>query len=135
MNRALTQAIEHWKYIQPIVAYPQNEKEAEELIFRLDELLDVVGDDEKHPLMGLVDILSNLIEAYEDTNHPIPAGKKGIDALKFLMDSHQLHQSDLPEIGSQGVISELLNKKRTLNIRQIKLLARRFHVTPSTFLN
>lgn len=51
------------------------------------------------------------------------------------MESHHLHQSDLPEIGSQGVISEILNGKRSLNLRQIKLLAKRFKVEASTFID
>ncbi len=30
----------------------------------------------------------------------------------YLMEEHGLRQSDLPEIGSQGVVSEILNGKR-----------------------
>ena len=37
----------------------------------------------------------------------------------------------LPEIGSQGVVSEILSGKRELNVRQIRALAARFHVEPS----
>lgn len=135
MNRTLATAIEHWQYIQPIAAYPTNETEFEELISRLDELLDKVGDNENHYLMGLIDVLSRQIERYEEEHYLMAEGKKGINALKFLMDSHQIHQADLPEIGSQGVVSEVLNLKRTLNVRQIKLLAKRFHVTPATFID
>lgn len=43
-------------------------------------------------------------------------------------------RSDLPEIGSQGVVSEILNGKRELNVRQIRALADRFHVSPSVFI-
>jgi len=43
-------------------------------------------------------------------------------------------QADLKEIGSQGVVSEILNGKRSLNVRQIKLLAERFSVSPATFI-
>jgi HTH-type transcriptional regulator/antitoxin HigA len=50
------------------------------------------------------------------------------------MEEHSLSQSDLPEIGSQGVVSEILNGKRKLNIRQIQALAKRFRVSPATFL-
>ncbi len=141
MNKALTKAIKYWKYIQPIMAYPCNEKEFDQLVSRLDELLDIVGENENDPLMGLIDIMSHLIETYESIHYSESSNEKnnctgtGINALKFLMDSHQLKQSDLPEIGSQGVISEILNQKRTLNLRQIKLLAQRFHVSPATFLD
>ena len=56
------------------------------------------------------------------------------DTLKYLMKEHDLKQSDLTEIGSQGVVSEILSGKRELNTRQIKLLSRRFHVSPSVFM-
>jgi hypothetical protein len=40
--------------------------------------------------------------------------------------SIDLKQSDLPEIGSRGVISEMLSGKGQLNVRQIKLLSKKF---------
>lgn len=51
------------------------------------------------------------------------------------METHNLHQNDLPEIGSQGVVSEILNGKRELNVRKIKFLAKRFNVEPATFID
>jgi HTH-type transcriptional regulator/antitoxin HigA len=50
------------------------------------------------------------------------------------MEEHDLKQSDLPEIGSQGVISEILSGKRQFNVRQIKLLSNRFKVSPAVFM-
>jgi HTH-type transcriptional regulator/antitoxin HigA len=51
------------------------------------------------------------------------------------MEEHGLKQVDLPEIGSQGVVSEILNGKRKLNVRQIEALAQRFRVSPVVFLD
>lgn len=133
-NHVLANGIKYWSYVAPLVSPPKNDKELELLASRLDDLLDIIGDNEKHPLMSLADIISDLIAAYEEKHHPVSMAK-GIDALKFLMDSHQLNQADLPEIGSQGVVSEILNGKRTLNMRQIKSLAERFHVEPSVFID
>jgi HTH-type transcriptional regulator/antitoxin HigA len=59
---------------------------------------------------------------------------KGADSLRFLMEEHGLRQSDLPEVGSQGVVSEILEGKRELNVRQIRALSRRFGVSPSVFV-
>jgi HTH-type transcriptional regulator/antitoxin HigA len=42
------------------------------------------------------------------------------------MEAHGLTQSELPEIGSQGIVSEILSVERELNIRQIRRLAKRF---------
>jgi hypothetical protein len=32
----------------------------------------------------------------------------GVEVLLYLMVEHGLHQTDLPEVGSQGVISEII---------------------------
>ena len=49
------------------------------------------------------------------------------------MDERGMKQSDLADIGSQGVVSEILSGKRDLNVRQIGRLADIFHVSPATF--
>ena len=134
MRQELVEAIKYWDHIAPVVAYPKNDKEFNKLVAELDELLKIVGSNEKHRLMGLVDAVSILITVYEEKHSPAPS-VKGVDALKFLMEAHNLNQTDLSEIASQGVISEILCSKRALNLRQIKLLAKRFHVDPSTFID
>ena len=57
-----------------------------------------------------------------------------MQALKFLMEQHGLRQSELPELGSQGVVSEILTAKRELNLRQVRALAARFGVSVATFV-
>ena len=44
------------------------------------------------------------------------------------MDQHGLRQSDLPEVGAQSVVSDVLHGRRRLNLRQVKALAQRFAV-------
>lgn len=51
------------------------------------------------------------------------------------MEEHGLKQDDLKEIGSQGVVSEILRGKRELNTRQISMLAKRFGVSPAAFFS
>ena len=58
----------------------------------------------------------------------------GREMLRHLMDEHGVNQSALPEVGSQGVVSEILNGKRELNTRQIAALGKRFGVSPAVFL-
>ena len=99
----------------------------------LEALLDEAGGNENHPAMGLVDIVGDLIEDYETEHHPLPEAT-GLQALKFLMEQHGLKQGDLREIGSQGVVSEILAGKRDLNVRQVRALGERFGVSPATFL-
>jgi HTH-type transcriptional regulator/antitoxin HigA len=134
-NNYLEKTIQYWKHLSPIIHVPQNDDEYEKLAHVLDQLLDIVGDNEAHELMGLVDVISYMIAMYDERNHNEQPIGSGIDALKFLMEQHGLDQSDLKnEIGSQGVVSEILNGKRQLNLSHIKKLANRFHVTPSTFI-
>ena len=80
-----------------------------------------------------METLGSLIESYEVQNIPEIEGSPS-DTLKALMQEHDLKQSDLPEIGSQGVISEILSGKRQFNVRQIKLLSKRFNVSPAVFM-
>lgn len=49
------------------------------------------------------------------------------------MQANGLTQKGLSEIGSQGVVSEILSGKRKLNTRQIAALASRFSVPESLF--
>jgi HTH-type transcriptional regulator/antitoxin HigA len=99
----------------------------------LESLLDEAGGNERHPIMGLVDIVGDLIEDYETEQYHLPE-TNGIDALKFLMEQNGLKQGDLEEIGSQGVVSEILTGKRELNVRQVRALSKRFGVSTATFL-
>ena len=99
----------------------------------LEDLLDKAAGDESHPAMGLVDIVGDLIADYEAEHHLLPEAT-GLQALQFLMAQHGLKQADLPEIGSQGVVSEVLAGKRKLNIRQLQALSERFGVSTATFV-
>lgn len=99
----------------------------------LEQLLDTAQGDEHHPAMELADIVGDLIEDYETRHHPLPEAT-GVQALKFLMEQHGLRQSELPELGSQGVVSEILTAKRELNLRQVRALAARFGVSVATFV-
>lgn len=135
-NEAFQKIVEHWKYLSSLIYEPQTDDEYNQLASTLDRLLDIVGDDENHELMGLVDVISHMISMYDDAHEDQLSEGNGIDALKFLMEQHGLDQSDLKnEIGSQGVVSEVLNGKRQLNLTHIKKLAKRFHVTPATFID
>jgi HTH-type transcriptional regulator/antitoxin HigA len=95
--------------------------------------MDETQGEETHPAMGLVDIVGDLIEDYESKQHPLPE-VTGVQALKFLMEQHGLKQSELTEIGSQGVVSETLTGKRELNICQVRALSERFGVSAATFV-
>ncbi len=123
---------QHWTAISPLLSI-RNEHEYDMALERLNRLLDEIGTDEGHPLYTLLDTLGTLLHTYEEQHYPMPECS-GLDVLRFLMEEHGLTQSDLPEIGSQGVVSDILRGKRELNVRQIRALAKRFHVSPAVFI-
>lgn len=129
----LTKKVEtHWTVVSPIFVI-RNEQEYDTAIDRLNDLIDEVGTNETHPLYEMLDALGAVIHAYEERHYPMPESS-GADILRFLMDEHGLKQSELPEVGSQGVVSEILSGRRELNVRQIRALAERFHVSPAVFV-
>jgi HTH-type transcriptional regulator/antitoxin HigA len=99
----------------------------------LNGLLDAGAGDEAHPLANLAATVGELIGDYDNAHYaaePVAA----LDMLRHLIEAHGLKQGDLPEIGSQGVVSEVLRGRRELNLRQIRALARRFCVPASVFV-
>ena len=105
----------------------------ESAVHALNELLDAGAANERSPLAGLVGALGQLIADYDVRQYPMVEAS-GTEALRFLMQQHSLRQTDLPEIGTQGVVSDILSGRRELNPRQIRALAARFEVSPATFL-
>ncbi len=96
-------------------------------------LIDEVANDQRHPLASLMETVGRLIEVYEERNVPVQKADP-VSVLKMLMDEHGLKQKDMKDIGSQGVVSEILNGKRSLNSRQIQALAEKFNVSPAVFI-
>jgi len=133
MVREYEKMIESWSLFASFLSPPENDEELDHLINFSEYLLERIGDVEVHPLMGLLVIVSNLIEGYESEHFPEPEADP-VGCLKYLMEEHGLKQKDLKEIGSPGVISEVLSGKRELNKRQIKGLSERFGCNPGIFM-
>lgn len=134
MSALVERVSEHWTHVAPLLAMPANEAEYDRLVEQLDEILAEVGDDEEHPLALLASRMADLVEAYDEENRPIPP-VTGADALRYLMEERSLSQSDLPEVGAQSVVSEVLSGKRQINVRQARALSERFLIPASIFLS
>jgi len=131
MGRILP-AWEHFRQatdISPI----RNEAHYLRMVAMLEALLDEAAGDEQHSAMGLVDIVGDLIEDYEAGQPPLPEAS-GMDALAFLMEQHELNPGDLPEIGNEGEVVDILAGRRELDIHQLRALVKRFGVSPATFV-
>lgn len=59
-----------WPTLAETIFVPHSEQEYQQLVALLDALIDEVGEDESHPLASLMEIVSVLIERYEDQNVP-----------------------------------------------------------------
>ena len=56
--------------LAPVVFVPHAENEYQQLVDLLDDLIDVVGENENHPLASLMEVIGVLIEKYEDEHIP-----------------------------------------------------------------
>ncbi|HXM26136.1 MAG TPA: helix-turn-helix domain-containing protein [Chthoniobacterales bacterium] len=112
----------------------ESERHYRAMISFMNDLLDMVGDRETHPLMGLLDVVTAFVHDYEERNVEIPDATPAV-VLGFLMEQNNLRQSDLAEdFGSQSNVSEVLSGKREINARQARALAKRFGVSPAVFI-
>ncbi len=124
-----------WGELQALVPVTaiHTEQQYKQAIETLDTLLDVVGEDETHPLYELLDTLGTLIHTYEEEHYPAPE-VKGVDIFKFLMEEHELDLSSFPEIGQKEEVSKLLSGRRELKVSEIRALSSRFRVSPASFI-
>ena len=127
MNARLNTALMHWNYISPLLTPARNEQEYQSLLESLDTLLDKDAGDESNPLAALACMVGDLISAYEQKHYPMPAAMTNIEVLCFFMERDHLRQQDLPEIGNQAKVSEVLSGRRAINLRQAKALSERFN--------
>ena len=62
--------IQSWQSLSHTVFVPHSEEDYERLVAMVDDLVDEVGEDESHPLASMMDVLSALIENYENAHVP-----------------------------------------------------------------
>jgi HTH-type transcriptional regulator/antitoxin HigA len=133
MNIQLDSISKAWPSIKNYFTVPHSEQEYTELVNYLDALIDEVGDKQNHELAPVMETIGLLIENYENKNYKIDESTV-VEVIKYLMQEHALNQVDMTEIGSQGVVSEILSGQRNLNIDQIKRLSKKFNLSPSVFI-
>ncbi|MEH2288417.1 helix-turn-helix domain-containing protein [Nostoc sp.] len=79
-------------------------------------------------------LIVTLIEAYEAQNYPMDESAPH-EILQHIMEASNTRQADLVGIiGSSGVVSEVVNGKRSISKAQAKALGDYFKVTPSLFI-
>ena len=97
----------------------KNDNELDKALERINQLW---GAGKNTPDHDELEVLSLLVEKYEEEFYPIPPSDP-VEAIKFLMEQNGLTRKDLqPFIGSTGRVSDVLNRKRELSLSMIKRL-------------
>jgi len=122
--------------IVPILGSSPERKDYEDALLLIEYLI------EYEPDSPLVEMLSARIDRYERTspefaafNARIAAIPAGVALLRTLMDQYQLTQSDFEnEIGKKSLVSRILKGDRTLTLKHMQALAKRFDLPVSAFI-
>jgi HTH-type transcriptional regulator/antitoxin HigA len=105
----------------------------------LEEALEVLNgllrQDRDQGVQEYLDVLTDLVAAYEDEHVPMPDVSEA-DVLRELMRSHGLRQMELAKaVGiAQSTISAVLTGARSLTKGQVLKLAKFFGIAPAAFL-
>lgn len=117
--------------VAPVVI--RNEQEYDRAIAAIDTLVDkgkaITPEEDR-----LLDLLSVLVERYEEEHYDIPDAAPH-EVLQHLMEAHDLAQKDLvPLFGSSGRASEAINGVRPISKTQAKALGQFFKVSAELFI-
>ena len=103
----------------------KTEKDYNTALNRLEEIFHAEIDT---PEGDEAEVLSILIEKYEDEQYPIGMPDP-IEAIKFRMEQMGMNQKDLADIvGFTSRVSEILNRKRKLTLNMIRKLSAKLHI-------
>jgi len=127
--QASWQAFDEMAHLRPI----QNEESYDRMVALMNSLLDATGDDEDHPLEGLLNLVGDMVSRYEQEHYAIePSPPK--DTLRFLMDARGLKQEDLAAIVPQSNLSAILAGKRKISATLAGKLGKFFGISPAVFI-
>ncbi len=89
----------------------------------------------------LINMIFPILERFEEEaeqfkafNERVDDLDQGVAMLTVIIDQHQLTYSDLPEIGSKSLVSQIINGHRSLTLRHIKGLSERFGIPKYMFV-
>lgn len=103
----------------------KTEEEYEQALERLNQIFHATPDT---PEGDEAEVLSILIEKYEEEHYPIEAPDP-IEAIKFRMEQMDMSKQDLAEvIGYKSRVSEIFSRKRKLTLRMIRNLHEKLNI-------
>ncbi len=81
-----------------------------------------------------LELLSILIEDYEEKHYPVPLPDDPVEVILYFMEKNGLTRKDLEAyLGSKARVSEVLNRKRSLSLTMIRHLSSGLGI-PADFL-
>ncbi len=84
--------------------------------------------------VAAIELLTLLVERYEETHYPIPAADP-VSVVRLLLEKQDLTQRDLvPEFGSESAVSMFLANQRKLTLEQVRKLSARFKLPADVFI-
>ncbi len=125
------------RYLDLIRQFPlrplRSDADLDAAVAVVDGLID--GDDLTNAERDYLDVLSDLVESYEDAAVPMRVVDDA-EMLRFLIENRNITQSELARRTriAESTLSEVQSGKRTLTRSQIGKLARFFQVEPGVFL-
>ena len=122
-----------WSDIAPLLTPVLSEEECDRREEQIRKLIKLNEDKKDAQISYLIECIALTISDYEKQEFSWEK-PTAIEVLKYLMEEHGLNEGDLPEIGDQNLVSDLLTGKKELNVTMIKRLALRFGISPKTFL-
>jgi len=109
----------------------KTEKDYRNALKRLEAIFDAPIDTKEG---DEAEILSLLIENYENVNYPIEAPDP-IEAIKIRMEELNLRQKDLVGIiGGKSRVSEILNRKKRLTVDMVRDLEGMLQISASVLV-
>jgi len=103
----------------------KTEEDYNKALKRLEEIFHAPVDSEEG---NEAEVLSILIEKYEDENYPIDAPDP-IEAIIFRMEQMNMTKKDLANvIGYKSRVSEIFSRRRKLNLKMIRNLHEKLHI-------
>lgn len=98
------------------------------------QLLMEIRSDLNNSEINRLEVLSILIEAYENGKYPVEPPDP-IDAILFRMEEKGLKQADLvPYFGTSSRVSEVLNRKRPLTVQMIRAVSLGLGISTDTLI-
>ena len=130
---AISEINKSWSLLMPYIEAYKTKKQYEESKKLLRELMKLSADEKTQEIQSFARALAKQVNNYESKHFSFENSANAKDVLLYLIKMYGLTQKDLPEIGSQSLVSKILKGERELTLEHIKALSKCFNVSVNTW--